>query len=372
MDGTRDRAGAPEHVLLERLVLDPSAFVAPGATVVGRVTLGARASVWFGAVIRGDMDTVTLGDESNLQDGAVIHVDEGHPTTVGRRVTIGHRAIVHAATAEDGSMIGMGAIVLTGAVVGAGSLVGAGTLVREGQVVPPGSLVLGAPARVVVPVSPSHTEAIRSGVEHYVALGQAYRTRGYAAAFPSGGAGLVQRAVLREGDVHWDALLTLLRSTPARIAQVMGQARLAALRAHPVTTAWSALETLCHLRDVESDVYAPRLAQLLGAAQAPAGAAPGATPVVLEGRADVNARNAEWLAERDYAHAEPDAALAAFAEARARTLAVLAPLGPREWAVGAIHPSRGAITLYEQVERMAEHDLGHLRKIERALHRGTA
>lgn len=371
MNDARDRASAPEHVLAERLVLDPSAFVAPGATVVGRVTLGARASVWFSAVMRGDMDTIALGDESNLQDGAVIHVDEGHPTTVGRRVTIGHRAIVHAATVEDGCMIGMGAIVLTGAVVGAGSLVGAGALVREGQVVPAGSLVLGAPAKVVGPVKPEHTEAIRSGVDHYVALGQAYRARGYAASFPSGGNGLVQRAVLRDGDVHWDALLTLLRSTPARIAQVMGQARLAALRAHPVTTAWSALETLCHLRDVESDVYAPRLAQLLAAARAPADAG-ASTPVVLEGRADVNARNAEWLAERDYAHAEPDAALAAFAEARARTLAVLAPCGPREWAVGAIHPSRGAITLYEQVERMAEHDLGHLRQIERALHRGTA
>jgi carbonic anhydrase/acetyltransferase-like protein (isoleucine patch superfamily) len=372
MADTHDRSHAPDQVLEERLVLDPSAFVAPGATVVGRVTLGARASVWFGAVMRGDMDTIALGDESNLQDGAVIHVDDGHPTTVGRRVTIGHRAIVHAASVEDGCMIGMGAIVLTGAVVGAGSLVGAGALVREGQVVPPGSLVLGAPARVVGPVKPEHTEAIRAGVDHYVALGQAYRAKGYAASFPSGGAGLVQRAILRDGDVHWDALLTLLRSTPARIAQVMGQARLAALRAHPVTTAWSALETLGHLRDVESDVYAPRLAQLLAAAKAPPDATTASTPVVLEGRADVNARNAEWLAERDYAHAEPDAALAAFAEARAHTLAVLAPCGPREWAAGAIHPSRGAITLYEQVERMAEHDLGHLRQIERALHRGTA
>jgi len=244
-----DPAASPPLVLLEELALDPTAFVAPGASVVGRVRLGARASVWFGAVMRGDMDTIALGDESNLQDGAVIHVDAGHPTTVGRRVTIGHRAVVHAATVEDGCLIGMGSIVLTGAVVGAGSLVGAGALVREGQVVPPGSLVLGAPAKIAGQVRPEHTAAIQSGVDHYVALGQAYRAKGYAASFPPGPAGLVQRAVLREGDVHWDALATLLRTTPARVAQVMGQVRLAALRAHPVTTAWSALETLCHLRD---------------------------------------------------------------------------------------------------------------------------
>jgi hypothetical protein len=261
----------------------------------------------------------------------------------------------------------MGAIVLTGAVVGAGSLVGAGALVREGQVVPPGSLVLGAPAKIVGQVTAEHTAAIRSGVDHYVELGQAYRAKGYAASFPSGSAGLVQRAVLRDGDVHWDALLSLLRTTPARVAQVMGQVRLASLRAHPVATAWSALETLCHLRDVEVDVYAPRLAEFVDAARAG-----GASVVVLTGRADVDRRNAEWLAARDYAHAEPDAALAAFAEARAATLAVLARLGPADRAQGAIHPSRGPITLYEQVERIAEHDLGHLRQIERALAPGAA
>jgi len=144
----------PPHALLEQLVLDPTAYVAPGAAVVGRVTLGARASVWYSAVIRADMDRAVLGEESNLQDGAVIHVDHGFPTTVGRRVTIGHRAIVHAATVEDGCLIGMGAIVLTGAVVGTGSLVAAGALVREGQVIPPGSLVVGAPARVLGPVKP--------------------------------------------------------------------------------------------------------------------------------------------------------------------------------------------------------------------------
>ena len=355
----------PPHTLLEDLRLDPSAFVAPGASVVGRVTLGARASVWYAAVIRGDMDTIELGEESNLQDGAVIHVDEGRPARVGKRVTIGHRAIVHAATVEDHCLIGMGSIVLTGAVVGTGSLVAAGALVREGQVIPPRSLVVGAPAKVLGQVKSEHTAQIEGGVDHYVALGQAYRAKGYAAAFPAGGAGLVQRPLLREGEVHWQGLLSLLELTPARLAQAIEEnPERSRLAARPPGGGWSALEVLCHLRDVEAEVYAERLRQLL----APAAGDPAATgPLVLAGAGDVNRRNAEQAKERRYADAEPAAALAAFARARGENLARLESLGPADWTRGAIHPSRGPITLYEQVERFAEHDLAHLRQIERAL-----
>jgi len=359
----------PPHALLEQLVLDPTAYVAPGAAVVGRVTLGARASVWYSAVIRADMDRAVLGEESNLQDGAVIHVDHGFPTTVGRRVTIGHRAIVHAATVEDGCLIGMGAIVLTGAVVGTGSLVAAGALVREGQVIPPGSLVVGAPARVLGPVKPEHTHAIASGVDHYVALGAAYRAKGYAAAFPPGARGLVQQPLRRDGEVHWQALLSLLELTPARLAQVIESADPARLAAPPPGGGFSALEVLCHVRDVETEIYMSRLDQLLAGGAGERTADDAAR--VLAGAGDMHARNAEWARTRDYAHADPAHALAAFARARGENLARLVDLGPADWARAAIHPSRGAITLYEQVERFAEHDLGHLRQIERALAVGS-
>jgi carbonic anhydrase/acetyltransferase-like protein (isoleucine patch superfamily) len=353
---------AAPHVLLEELRLDPTAFVAPGASVVGRVTLGARSSVWFSAVIRGDMDTVLLGEESNLQDGAVIHVDEGFPTRIGRRVTIGHRAIVHAATVEDGCLIGMGSIVLTGAVVGAGSLVAAGALVREGQVIPPGSLVVGAPARVARALRPEDEAAIARGVDHYVALGQAYRARGYAAAFPPGRAGLVQKPLGRDGEVAWFGLLSLLELTPARLAQDLEDVDAARLAAPPPGGGWSALEVLAHLRDVEAEIYAPRLDQFLRAAEPSGGA-----PVVLAGAGDVDARNAAWAKERGYAATDPAAALAAFAGARGENLLRLEGLDPGARARGAIHPARGPMTLHEQVERMADHDLGHMRQIERAL-----
>lgn len=125
-----------------------TAFIHARATVLGDVTLGERVSVWPSAVVRGDNDRVMIGDDSNVQDGAILHVDDGIPCIVGARVTIGHRAIVHGATVEDDCLIGMGAIVLNGAVIGRGSIVAAGALVPEGMVVPPGSLVVGVPGRV--------------------------------------------------------------------------------------------------------------------------------------------------------------------------------------------------------------------------------
>ncbi len=128
--------------------LDPSSFVAAGARIIGDVTLGEGASVWYNAVLRGDSDSITVGAGSNLQDNVSVHVDDGHPVVIGEDVSVGHNAVVHGCTIEDGSLIGMGSVVLSGAVVGAGSLVAGGAVVLEGTQIPPGSLVAGVPAKV--------------------------------------------------------------------------------------------------------------------------------------------------------------------------------------------------------------------------------
>ncbi len=345
--------------LSEELVLDPTAFVAPGASVAGRVTLKARSSVWFAAVIRADMDRAELGEESNLQDGSVVHVDEGFPTRIGRRVTVGHRAIVHGATVEDECLIGMGAILLNGARVGRGSLVAAGSLVREGQEIPERSLVVGAPARVIGSVRPEHTDAIRRGVDHYVEFAAAYRARGYAASFPAGPAGLIQAAVARGDELEWATALEQLEITPARLAQDLEGPDAAALAVRPGEDRWSALDVRCHLRDIEREIFTERLTQFLGAR-------PDEVPV-LAGEADMNRRNARLRAERAYDREDPAHALGAFASARGENLARLTRLVPADWRRAGIHPARGATTLFEQVRRWAAHDLSHLRQLERAL-----
>ena len=125
-----------------------SAFIAPGAVVVGDVTLEAQSSVWFTAVLRGDTAPIRVGKGSNVQDGSVLHADPGFPCTLGDGVTVGHRAIVHGATVGNNSLVGMGAIVLTGAVIGENCLIGAGALVTEGMQVPDGSVVLGLPGKI--------------------------------------------------------------------------------------------------------------------------------------------------------------------------------------------------------------------------------
>lgn len=151
-----------------------SAFVAETATVIGDVTIHRDASVWFGAVIRADTDRVVIGEGSNVQDGVIIHCDEGFPTLIGRGVVIGHRAVVHGATIADHVLIGIGAIVLNGARVGEYSIVGAGALIPEGKEIPPRSLVLGIPGRVVREVTPEEIERIRRGAEHYIAQARNY------------------------------------------------------------------------------------------------------------------------------------------------------------------------------------------------------
>ena len=128
--------------------LDPSSFVAAGARVIGAVTLGEGASVWYNAVLRADSDAITVGAGSNLQDNVSVHVDAGHPVVIGENVSVGHNAVVHGCTIGDGALIGMGSVVLSGAVIGAGSLIAGGAVVLEGSEIPPGSLVAGVPAKV--------------------------------------------------------------------------------------------------------------------------------------------------------------------------------------------------------------------------------
>ena len=159
--------------------IDPTAFVHPDALIFGDVTLGARVSVWPAAVIRGDTGRIVVGAESNVQDGTVIHVDHGVPTTVGRRVAIGHRAIVHGSTVDDDCLIAMGAILLNGVVIGSGSIVGAGAVCREGMEVPPNSLVLGVPGRIVRETTPAERDRIARTVQSYVDLQEAHRRGEY-------------------------------------------------------------------------------------------------------------------------------------------------------------------------------------------------
>jgi len=155
--------------------IDPDAYVHPAAVVCGDVTLGARTSVWPAAVLRGDTAPIVVGEDSNIQDGAVLHVDPGVPVTIGARVAVGHRAIVHGATVHDDCLIGMGAILLNRVVVGSGSIVGAGALCTEGTEVPPDSLVLGVPGRVVRATTEAERGRIRRTVESYLALQQRHR-----------------------------------------------------------------------------------------------------------------------------------------------------------------------------------------------------
>lgn len=129
--------------------IDPTAWVAPTAVLIGNVIIGPRANIWFGAVLRGDNEPIVVGEGSNIQENSVLHTDMGSPLTIGANCTIGHKAMLHGCTIADGSLIGMGATLLNGAKIGAGSLVGACALVTEGKEIPPGSLVMGAPAKVV-------------------------------------------------------------------------------------------------------------------------------------------------------------------------------------------------------------------------------
>jgi len=150
--------------------IDPTAYVSSHAVVMGDVRLAAQSSVWPTAVLRGDINFIEIGEGSNVQDGAIVHLAENLPVRVGKLVTVGHRAILHACTVEDECLIGMGATILDGAVIGRGSIVGAHALVTKGMQVPPGSLVMGTPAKVVRPLRPEEIADIHTWADHYIAL----------------------------------------------------------------------------------------------------------------------------------------------------------------------------------------------------------
>jgi carbonic anhydrase/acetyltransferase-like protein (isoleucine patch superfamily) len=150
-------------------------FVAPSAAVIGRVQLGRDASVWFGAVVRGDGNDIRIGDRSNVQDAAVIHIDSDAPCTIGHDVTIGHAAVVHGCTVGDFCLIGIGATILSHAVIGNYCLVGAGALITERKRFEDGSLILGAPARRARALTEQEMRSLEASAAHYVAQGQRYR-----------------------------------------------------------------------------------------------------------------------------------------------------------------------------------------------------
>lgn len=153
---------------------DESCWIAESATVIGSVVLRANASVWFHAVVRGDRDRITIGEHSNVQDGAVLHADPGFPLTIGRDVTVGHLAMLHGCTIGDGSLVGIQATILNGAVIGSHCLIGAKTLVPEGKVIPERSLVVGVPGRVVRSLTDEEVAALDASARGYVENGRRY------------------------------------------------------------------------------------------------------------------------------------------------------------------------------------------------------
>ncbi|MEV6167463.1 gamma carbonic anhydrase family protein [Streptomyces sp. NPDC051954] len=155
--------------------IDGDAFVAPTSSVIGEVTLEAGASVWYGAVLRGDVERISVGAQANIQDNCTLHADPGFPVSIGERVSVGHNAVVHGATVEDDCLIGMGATVLNGAVIGAGSLVAAQALVPQGMRVPPGSLVAGVPAKVKRELTDEERQGVTLNGTMYAELAKAHR-----------------------------------------------------------------------------------------------------------------------------------------------------------------------------------------------------
>lgn len=154
-----------------------SAYVAPQATLIGDVRLGEQASVWPGCVLRGDINYIKIGDRSNVQDGTIVHLADDFPVLVGKDVTIGHAAIVHACTIEDECLVGMGATIMDGAVIGHNSIVGAGALVTNGTKIPPGSLVLGSPAKIARELSPEEQARIKKWAQKYTLVAAAHKAK---------------------------------------------------------------------------------------------------------------------------------------------------------------------------------------------------
>ena len=160
--------------LSKRPTLGTGVYIAQGATVVGDVTLGDYSSVWFNAVLRGDINRIVVGHHSNIQDNAVLHLADRLPCLLGNYVTVGHAAVIHACTIDDEVLVGMSSVVLDGAVVGARSIIGAGAIVPQGMHIPPGSLVLGMPAKVVRQLAPEEQSELRQMAEKYVQVAAYY------------------------------------------------------------------------------------------------------------------------------------------------------------------------------------------------------
>ncbi len=340
-----------------RLRFDPTAFVAPGAVIAGEVTLGARSSVWFNTVIRGDSAAVEIGAGSNVQDNSTVHVDDGYPTVIGARVTVGHRSIIHGCVIEDDCLIGMGSVVLSGARIGTGSLIGAAALVKEGQEIPPGSLAVGAPARVIGPVSAAHREAIRNGSEHYADLALSYMRRGCARPHPAPNAtgGTLSRDRGPMSFAEWDQLTGVLQSSPDRAERLIAGVADERVRRTPGPGRWSALEVLCHVRDSDRDVLVPRLARFV------------AEPEPFFDNIDMTG----WDRDRSYATQNPTQALAEWRAARGGAVATLATFGRPDWTRLGFHSVRGPYPLAEMVRAWVEHDVSHFHQIAGALRDGA-
>ncbi len=152
-----------------------SAWVAESAHVIGDVAMGAESSVWFGTTVRGDTAPIAIGAGTNIQDGSVLHADDGMPLTIGERVTVGHKVMLHGCTIGDESLIGIGAVVLNGAQIGRHCLVGAGSLVTEGKTFPDGSMILGSPARVVRSLTPEQIDGLRESARRYIQNAKRFR-----------------------------------------------------------------------------------------------------------------------------------------------------------------------------------------------------
>jgi len=150
-------------------------FIADNATVIGTVVLHHQASVWFNAVVRGDNDVITIGERTNVQDAAVLHVDPGVPLTLGKSVSVGHQAMLHGCTIGDGALVGIGAVIMNHAVIGSGCLIGAGTLIPEGKTYPDGVLVVGSPGKIVRELKPEEKEGLLENADIYVRRSRLYR-----------------------------------------------------------------------------------------------------------------------------------------------------------------------------------------------------
>lgn len=168
----------PPEFLLRTPIISNSAFIAPNATILGDVTIGENASVWYGAVLRGDINRIAVGDRSNVQDGSVLHLSADHGCLIGNDVTVGHMAMLHACTIGNEVLIGMGAIILDGVEIGDRCIIGAGSLVTQNKKIPPGSMVMGSPARIVRELTQEEQDGIAAWAARYVALIPHYKAQG--------------------------------------------------------------------------------------------------------------------------------------------------------------------------------------------------